>query len=65
MEVLGQLGYRGVLTTRVALLIVSQSQKGSLGETGMNTHEVEGILRGRPHVALSVDGVWDKQAIIT
>lgn len=27
----------------------------------MKTHIVEGIFRGRPHVPLSVDGVWDKQ----
>lgn len=29
----------------------------------MKIHQVEGILRGRPHVTLSVDGVWNKQVM--
>lgn len=50
MEVLGQLGYRGVLTTRVVLLIVSQSQKGSL-KTGRDGHEHSRSRRDSPRAS--------------
>lgn len=50
MEVLGQLGYRGVLTTRVASLIVSQSQKGSL-KTGRDGHEHSRSRRDSPRAS--------------
>lgn len=69
MKVLGPLHYRGVLHQTMGCGVNSQPMTEkrvveNKGETCVKTRLVEGILRGRPHVALSVDGVCDKQAAV-
>lgn len=66
MEVLGPLGHRGVLHTicirddlKMGLSATREERLHCRGET---YSVVEGVLRRLHHVALRVDGVYDKES---